>query len=396
MARVWMAVLACLLMVPAARAESLSLGASLQLTGPLAGIARYYREGYEIAVDRINAQGGVKMGGKTYQFTLKLLDNQSDVNLSVRQYVQLVTQDKVDLLLGPYASDYALADSSVAEKYETPMIQGGGASDQIFSRGYKYIFGVLPVASRYFSSTVEAMTKLNPAPKTAALLFADDAFDTAVANGTRKLIAATGIKLVIDERYSNNATDFSSLLARIKSEQPDAVLVAGHETEILNFIRQSKSLGANPKMYAFTVGVQSDDFRRALGPDADYAFGMTSWLPVASAKDPYFGDAAKFAEAYKARYGHDADYHGAAAAAVVEAFAKALMTGGTTEPKALRAAIAKLDFETQYGRIRFNDVGQIDLPQTVVQVQRGQLVPVYGGTGFMGKPMYPMPDWKQR
>jgi branched-chain amino acid transport system substrate-binding protein len=396
MLRVWMAVLACLLMIPAARAETLSLGASLQLTGPLAGIARYYREGYEIAVDRINAQGGVKMGGKTYQLALKLLDNQSDVNLSVRQYVQLVTQDKVDILLGPYASDYCLADSSVAEKYETPMIQGGGASDQIFSRGYKYIFGVLPLASRYFSSTVDVMTKLDPAPKSAALLFADDAFDTAVANGTRKLIAAAGIKLVIDERYSNNATDFSSLLARIKSEQPEAVLVAGHETEILNFIRQSKSLGVNPKLYAFTVGVQSDDFRRALGPDGEYAFGMTSWLPIASAKDSYFGDAAKFAEAYKTRFGHDADYHGAAAAVVVEAFVKALEKAGTSEPKALRAAIAKLDFESQYGRIRFNEVGQIDLPQTVVQVQRGKLVPVFGGTGFLTKPLYPMPDWKQR
>jgi len=392
-----LAVLGCMLLsATLARADTIRLGASLQLTGPLAGIARYYRDGYELAVDRVNAAGGVKMGGKVYQFELRMLDNQSDVNLSVRQYVQLITQDNIAILLGPYASDYVLADSSVAEKYELPMIQGGGASDQIFSRGYKYGFGVLPVASRYFSSTVEAMPKLTPAPKTVALLFADDAFDTAVANGTRKLVVQHGMQLVLDERYSNNATDFSSLLARIKSVQPDAVLVAGHETEILNFIRQAKSLNVNPKLYAFTVGVQSDDFRRALGPDADYAFGMTSWLPIASAKDPYFGDGAAFAEAYKKRFGYDADYHGAAAAAVVECYAKALEAAGTTEPKALRAAIAKLDFASQLGRIRFNEVGQIDLPQTLVQVQKGKLVPVYGDTGFMNKPLYPMPEWKQR
>ena len=123
---------------------------------------------------------------------------------------------------------------------------------------------------------------------------------------------------------------------------------------------------------------------------------MTSWLPLASSKDPLFGDAAQFADAYKARFGYEADYHGAASAAAVQAFAKALEAAGTTEPKAVRDAISKLDFATQYGRIRFSEAGQIDLPQVVVQVQKGKLVPVFGGTGFMAKPLYPMPEWKQR
>ncbi|MFI5399433.1 MAG: amino acid ABC transporter substrate-binding protein [SAR324 cluster bacterium] len=396
MLRISFTIFAFFLALTTAYAQDIQLGASLQLTGPEANIGRYYNDGYQLAVDRINAQGGVKVGGTVHKLAIKMLDNQSDVNLCVRQYVQLVTQDKIDLLLGPYASPAVLASSSVAEKYEVPMLQGGGASDQIFSRGYKYIFGLLPVASRYFGSTVELMTRLKPAPKSVALLYADDAFDTAVAIGTRKQIVAAGLPLTIDEKYSNNATDFSSLLARIKSAQPDAVLVAGHETEVLNFIRQSKSLDVNPKFYAFTVGVQSADFRKALGADADYAFGMTSWLPSAGAKDALFGDAGKFAADYKTRFGYEADYHGAAAAAVVEAFAKALEAAGTAQPKAVRDAIAKLDFETQFGRIRFNNVGQIDLPQVVVQVQKGKLEPVFGGTGSMTKPLYPMPEWKQR
>jgi len=396
MLRTIVTVFAFLLALPTAYAQDIQLGASLQLTGASANIARYYRDGYALAIDRVNAGGGVKVGGQSRKLALKILDNQSDVNLSVRQYGQLVTQDKINLLLGPYESGYVLATSSVAEKYEVPMLHGGGASDQIYSRGYKYIFGVLPVASRYFASTVEAMTKLNPAPKSAALLFADDAFDTAVANGTRKQLVAAGLEVKLDERYSSNATDFGSLLARIKSLAPDAVLVAGHEAEILNFIRQAKSNDVNPKLFAFTVGVQSDDFRKSLGADADYAYGMTSWLPVASSKDALFGDAAKFAEIYKARFGYEPDYHGAAAAAAVEGFAKAIESAGTDEPKAVRAAIAKLDFGTQYGRIRFSPVGQVDLPQVVIQLQKGKLVPVYGEAGFMAKPLYPTPPWKQR
>ncbi len=95
-------------------AKEIVLGASVQLTGPVANTGRYYRDAYELAVDRVNAAGGVKIGNETYKLALKLYDNQSDVNLSVRQYTQLVSQDKVDFLLRPFASDFALADSSVS------------------------------------------------------------------------------------------------------------------------------------------------------------------------------------------------------------------------------------------------------------------------------------------
>ncbi|MGH8465806.1 MAG: ABC transporter substrate-binding protein, partial [Pseudomonas sp.] len=113
----------------AAEAPDVVLGASIQLTGPVANTGRYYRDAYQMAVEKINASGGVKIGGVSHKLALKIYDNQSDVNLSVRQYTQLVTQDKVNLLLGPFASNFALADSAVSEKYKVPMVQGGGASD---------------------------------------------------------------------------------------------------------------------------------------------------------------------------------------------------------------------------------------------------------------------------
>ncbi len=377
-------------------AAPINLGASVQLTGQYANTGRYYGDAYQFAVEKINAAGGVKIGKSREKLTLKILDNQSDVNLSVRQYVQLVTQDKVNFLLGPFASDFALADSAISEKYSIPMIQGGGASDQIFSRGYKYIFGTLPAASDYFESTVEAMGKLKPPPKTVALLYADDAFDVSVAEGTRKLIAKTPMKLVVDQRYSSKASDFNSILSLIKDKNAEAILVAGHETEILNFIRQAKSLNVSPKLYSFTVGVPSADFRAALGRDAEYAFGMTAWLPSATLKDEYFGNGEQFASEYKKRFGYDPDYHAASAAADVEAFVKAIEAANSLDPQKVRDAIARVDFHSLYGRVRFNSVGQINLPQTVIQIQKGKAVPIYGPKGFIEKPMYPMPPWNQR
>src|SRR3989442_6687091 len=177
-----------------AQDKKITLGAAVQLTGRLANPGRYYGDGYQITVDRINQKGGVTVGGTKYQLALKIYDNQSDTNLGVRQYVQLLTQDKVNFLLGPFASNDALDDSSVAEKYQVPMVQGGGASTQIFSRGYKYVFGTLPPADDYFDSTIQMLLRLKPAPKTVAMVSANDSFDVSVAKGTRELLAKAGLQ----------------------------------------------------------------------------------------------------------------------------------------------------------------------------------------------------------
>jgi branched-chain amino acid transport system substrate-binding protein len=295
-----------------AQTNTVTLGAAVQLTGALANTGRYYRDAYQMTIDRINQAGGISVGGKKYTLALKLLDNQSDLNLGVRQYVQLITSDKVNFLLGPFSSNDALNDSSIAEKYEIPMVQGGGASSQIYSRGYKYIFGTLPAAEDYFASTIDMLGKVNPKPQTVALIAADDAFDVSVAKGTREIFKKAGLKVVVDEQYRENSGDFSSILTKIRAAQPDAVFWSGHEPEALNFIRQAKSLNVSPKYFSsFTVGVPTADFRKALGKDAEYTFGMTSWLPDASLKDKWFGDAAAFAKAYKEKFGYDPDYHAA-------------------------------------------------------------------------------------
>jgi len=385
-----------LLLVGAAWGQPITFGASVQLTGPVANTGRYYKDAYEFAVEKINAAGGISVGSARHTIALRILDNQSDVNLSVRQYVQLLSQDRVNFLLGPFASNFVLADSSIAEKARVPMVQGGGASDQIYSRGYSYVFGTLPAASNYFGSTIEAMTKLNPKPERVALLFADDSFDVSVAKGTRELLQKAGLKLVLDERYSTNASDFSALLSRIKSENADAVLVAGHETEILNFIRQAKSLNVSPKLYSFTVGVPSADFRHALGKDANGASGMTAWLPSAMLKDRWFGNAEEFARAWKAKFGYEPDYHAASGMATVEALVNAIELAGSTDPQKVRDALTKVSFDSLYGRVAFDDKGQISLPQIMVQIQDGRVVPIYAGKDFINKLDYPLAPWSKR
>ena len=100
-------------------AAPIEFGASVQLTGQFANTGRYYGDAYQFAVDKINSAGGVKLGNTREKLSLKMLDNQSDVNLSVRQYVQLVSQDKINFLLGPFASDFVaggLGDSGKIQR----------------------------------------------------------------------------------------------------------------------------------------------------------------------------------------------------------------------------------------------------------------------------------------
>ncbi len=391
--------LAALAMLAApARAEpdTITLGAALQLTGASANLGRYFRDGYQSAVERINEAGGLDLAGKRYRLALKVLDNQSDINLGVREYVQLVTHDKVDFLLGPYSSNETLDDSSIAEKYHVVMVEGGGASREIFNRGYSYIFGTSPPADDYFASTIAMMTKLDPRPKTLALVVADDAFDVAVAEGARRHAAKEGFALVLDKQYSEHNSDFSALLALVKSKAPDAILWGGHETEALNFLREAKSLDVNPKyLAALTVGVPSADFRAALGKDADDVFGMTPWLASPLLRDKWFGDARQFAARFHSRFGYEPDYHAASAVAAVETIARGIEAAGSLDMEKVRAAIAKSDFESIFARIRFAPNGQIDLPQIVVQVQAGRLVPIYTDL-FLNKPLYPVPVWAKR
>ncbi|MGH7033861.1 MAG: amino acid ABC transporter substrate-binding protein, partial [Stellaceae bacterium] len=308
----------------------------------------------------------------------------------------LITRDKVDFLLGSYSSGVVLVDTSVAEKYEMPMVQGGGAASQIFSRGYKYIFGTLPPAEDYFGSTIAMMGQLNPKPKTVALITADDAFDVSVAQGTRLLLKKAGFETVLDQQYAQKSSDFSSLLALVKSKSPDVMLWGGLLAEVLDEIRQAKSLNVSAKdMTSYTVGPPTADFRKALGKDAEGAFGMTPWVPTAALKDDWFGDAEQFAKAYVARYQYDPDYHAASAAADVEIFAKAIAQAGSLDKKAVRDAIAKSNFDSLYARVKFSESGQIDVPQIAIQIQKDEVVPIFTDR-ILNKPVYPVPGWNQR
>ncbi len=381
---------------PAFAADEIVLGSAISQTGKYAREGKFYVDAYTLTVDAVNKAGGVKVGGKAYKLALKLYDDQSDPNLSVRLFTRLVTSDKVSFLLGPYSSGITIPASAVSEKYEIPMVQGGGASGKIFDRGYKYIFGTLPKAEFYFQAAIEAAAKFTPRVQTAALLYSNEAFDRSVAEGARRWLKEARLDKVYDEEYQPATQDFTSVLAVLKTKNPDLILVAGHEENALNFIRQSQAADLNSRMMVFTVGPPTADFRKTLGKAAEYVYGITPWLPDMEVGGEIFKSARDFATQFQARFGYAADYHVASGAADVLVYKFALEKAGSLEPKKVRDALAALDVETLYGRVKFEASGQIAIDQVVVQIQSGNVVPVYASGKLVGKPLYPTPKWSER
>jgi branched-chain amino acid transport system substrate-binding protein len=378
----------------AASKKEIKLGCAISFTGKNSRSGKLYRDSYDMAVEQINKSGGVKVGMDEYQLKIVYYDDKSDPTESSKLVEKLIAEDNVNFLLGPYSSGITIPDSLVAQRYKVPMIEGGGASGKIFSRGNDYIFGTLPPAGQYFKSTLEMLKTFDPAPKTIAILYADDKFDVSVAEGTDKLANEMGFNVQLHEKYAEGATDFNSILTKIKASGVDVALLAGHTEESLNFTQQAKELDVSPKLISMTVGPSEADFRKSLGKDAEYICGVASWSTQMNFIGYLFNDTQEFVKLFKAKFNYDPDYHNASGIADVAVYKYALEKAGTLDREKVRDAIAATDLSTIYGHVKFSKNGQIQGTSVVLQILGGEIYQVY--PNGVKKPVYPFPHWKMR
>ena len=386
---------ALLLAAPSFAQENvIKLGCAISFTGPQSRSGQLYIDSYKFAVDEINNSGGLTVGGKKYKLELVFYDDKSEPTESSKLVEKLIADDKVNFLLGPYSSGITIPDSIVAQRYRVPMIEGGGASSKIFSQGNKFIFGTLPLAEDYFATTLEFLKGQQPLAKKLAILYSDDKFDVSVAEGTRARAKEMGFDVVLYEKYTEGASDFTSVLTKAKSEGAQGILVAGHTEESINFVQQSKELGISPYILSLTVGPTEADFRKALGADANYIYGVASWSPQMNFKGYLFKDTQTFIKKFKDRFGYDPDYHNASGIADIAVYKDAIERAGSLDRQKVRDAIAQTSLETIYGHVAFKDDGQIKGGSVALQIIGGEIYEIYPKE--TKKPVYPMPPWNKR
>jgi branched-chain amino acid transport system substrate-binding protein len=375
---------------PAWAQAPIKIGASLSLTGTYAKPGTYQKEGYELCADDLNRKGGLL--GRKVQFVL--YDDQSMPATGVRLYEKLITEDKVDAVMGPYSSPITEAVANVTEKYKRVNVAPLAATTSIFKRPAdqkrSYMFMVISPAEVYLEGLLDLATKRGL--KTIAILNEDTLFAKASANGTADLAKKRGMQVVLQEAYPKGNTDFSALLTKVKSLNPDVIAAATYFDDAVAITRQMKELNVNPKMYGVTVGGDLPEFHGLLKQNAEFVYGATQWEPDL----PYPGQS-DFHEAYKRKFNREPSYHSAAGYAGCWIYGEAVRRAGVLDSDKVREQLLKLEMRTFFGDYKVDADGfQTAHKMVLFQWQDGKKVVVWPDDLAGGKPRYPTPAWGQR
>ncbi|HET6366437.1 MAG TPA: amino acid ABC transporter substrate-binding protein [Pseudomonadales bacterium] len=373
--------------LPAAAQAPIKIGASISMTGTYAKPGLYQKEGYELCMQEANDKGGL-LGRK---IELVVYDDQSTPTTGQRLYEKLITEDKVDVVMGPYSSAISEAVANVTEKYKKVMVAPLAATTSIFKKGRKYIFMVISPAEVYLEGLVDIAAKRGL--KTIAIVNEDTLFPKTAANGTAEFAKKRGLQIVLQEAYPKGNTDFSALLTKIKAVNPDVIAASTYFDDAVALTRQMKELNVTPKMYGVTVGGDLPEFYDLLKQNAEYIYGATQWEPML----PYPGQK-EFMAAYQKKFNHEPSYHSASGYAGCWIYLDAVKRAGTLDADKVREQLLKLETRTMLGDYKVDADGfQVAHKMVLFQWQDGKKVVVWpDDLAAGGKVRFPTPPWNQR
>ncbi|MDY6972832.1 MAG: amino acid ABC transporter substrate-binding protein [Thermodesulfobacteriota bacterium] len=371
-------------------------GCALSLSGSRSATGLLYQEGYDLWESLINSRGGLIIGAKTYEVEVVYYDDESDVQMTGQLVERLINEDQVHFILGPYGSSSNVEAALMADQYGVPMVQGGGAAEDIFLLGSDYVFGLLNPAEDYFDSLISWAAGMDQAPDTVAIISADDIFSSDVARGALETAQYWGLSVISDTTFEE-ADELPAILSDLRDTDPDMVLFSAYFDDAVTFVQSAKYVGLNPAMFGLSVAPCDPAFLDQLGSDSEYIFGTAQWVPDLPNDCPVFGSAGNYAQLFEDEYGKAPEYHSAAASACGVSFQLALEEAGSVDRQAVRDALALLDVDTFYGTIRFGPDGRITgSPFVVVQIQSGDVIIIYPQELATGQAIYPAPAWDER
>src|SRR3954470_22654951 len=223
------------------------VGISLPLTGDFSQPGGEAKRGYEIWADQVNASGGLL--GR--QVELKIVDDASNQDTVVTDYTKLITEDKVDLLLGTFSSLLNFPASAVAEKNRMLYVEPAGGAPDMFTRGFKMLFFAQQATAQHQPDVFVDYIKSLPEdqrPKTAAYPTQDDPFTTPVIESMQQQLEALGVQTVYTTTYPADATNFQTIASAIAAAKPDLIAQGAVFEDGVGLIRSLQQLNYSPKM----------------------------------------------------------------------------------------------------------------------------------------------------
>ena len=364
------------------------VGGAISQTGRYAEPAGRQVNSIKLWADEVNARGGL-LGHK---IVLHLLDDRSDTQTSIKLYEKLITEDKVDLVLGPYSSGITEAVANVTERYKMPFVAYGASSTPIWEKGRKYIFNIVAVAEDYQKGAVHLAKQIGV--KRAAIIGEDSLFPRQAAKGARDWAKKVGIDIVVDENYPLKQTDFTALLQKINAAGAEAVFSNSYFADSAAQLRQMREQNLNFKLYCSTIGPGLPNFPEQLGATAEYVLGFSQWEPLPQVlKHPGMKE---YIEAYEKRFGEKPNYHAGGAYGALQATEAAVKKAGSFNGDKVRDALASIDVQTVFGRYKVDARGMNAHEGLTFQILRGKRLVVWPEKWAEAKPELPAPEWSKR
>lgn len=379
---------------------TITLGAAISSTGDLSTEGKLYRDSYRMTVKDINENGGFEVNGTNYEFELKLYDDESDPSTSRELFQRLINQDEVQYLLGPYSSGVTLAAKPVVLQNELPMVEGGGASLEIF-QDQNWIFGVLAPAPKYATTAMSlARTFSDPGVTDVAIATENEAFSkNALDAGAMPMANELGWNVAVNEVFPSGTNDLSSILNKVQNASPQLLLMLGHYRHATLLAKQMKQLRVTVPMAHSTVGVTPNKFIQELGSTGNYFYGPSQWDNEAEYDGFFYGSAQDYVNRFQQEYDYSPDYHNAAGSAAILVYMDAFQRADSLDPAHIRDKLAETDINTFYGPLRFQtepNFGVLDRDMFLYQWQDQQKRLVFPEAVARADPVYPMPDWSAR
>jgi branched-chain amino acid transport system substrate-binding protein len=374
--------------------DEIVIGVDASMTGPLAGFGAHEKWAIDAVVSDYNAKGGVTVDGVQHKVKIVLYDDKSDGNVAAKNVDTLITKDKAVAIIGPIVPTVGNPAALAAERRGVPYIESGNPLEPFLavkadSGGWKYAFDLFVSGANLGESTYKWLADygLDKQTNMVTATVVDNSSDGPVFDALWTINAKKyGWKEIPMPPYPSNATEFGSLITKLKESGADYVVALGDTPVLIALRKQMDAAGYKPKVMDFARGAQLQQFSDALGPLAEGIVIDSYWTPEAG----YPGAAelgARFAKEAGFSIGQMVGPSYATGQILMDAITKA----NSTDPQKIVDAIAATDGEYVCGPIKFDANHTATLQSLLTQWQSGKSEIIWPESMATSKVIFPLP-----
>jgi len=335
------------------------VGNIIPLSGPSASVGQQGKNAREMAVEEINAGGGIKsLGGAKLE--MLYADSESKPEKGVAEAERLINTEKVHVLTGCWNSAVTYPTTAVAERYGVPFIVPVSVADKITEQGFKTVFRIAAKDSWWtrdqFAFLKDLEKEFEAEVKKLAFIYENGDWGKGFAGQWQKLAKEGGYEVVLDEPYPSTATDLSPVVQKIRRARPDVLMLVSNAADAILLTNTLAEYKVKLKAIIASGGGHADpSFIEATGNNSQYIFDIVEWET-----DVNKPGAKETNEKYRAKFGYNLTGEAVDAYLAMYVLADGLERAGSLDPAKIREALAQTNYRSGPGMIVGYDAVEFD------------------------------------